>query len=134
MNRQVNLSTAATTATPVSTLIRTTAPVGAPHTTPSGAPQQPPDNVKKCKNFLSTLMKLAQSQPQQTVKNVRELIQGLIDGKVEPQTFTEKLQIELRSSPQPYLVPFLKRQRLFETEYASLSRTKDGYNVSSRNQ
>lgn len=131
MNRQVNLSTAATTATPVSTLIRTTAPVGAPHTTPSGrtslpgilcvviildhqcnflfffttilfvllillshslrkkyntithfsppgAPQQPPDNVKKCKNFLSTLMKLAQSQPQQTVKNVRELIQGLI--------------------------------------------------------
>uniref|UniRef100_A0A8W8JY79 TAFH domain-containing protein n=1 Tax=Magallana gigas TaxID=29159 RepID=A0A8W8JY79_MAGGI len=115
MNRQVNLSTAATTATPVSTLIRTTAPVGAPHTTPSGrtslpgAPQQPPDNVKKCKNFLSTLMKLAQSQPQQTVKNVRELIQGLIDGKVEPQTFTEKLQIELRSSPQPYLVPFLKK-------------------------
>lgn len=45
---------------------------------PPGAPQQPPDNVKKCKNFLSTLMKLAQSQPQQTVKNVRELIQGLI--------------------------------------------------------
>lgn len=41
MNRQVNLSTAATTATPVSTLIRTTAPVGAPHTTPSGRTSLP---------------------------------------------------------------------------------------------
>ncbi|KAK6185553.1 hypothetical protein SNE40_007760 [Patella caerulea] len=66
-------------------------------------------NVEKCKNFLSTLIKLAQSQPQETVRNVRELIQGLIDGKVEPQTFTEKLQVELKSSPQPYLVPFLKK-------------------------
>ena len=34
------------------------------------------------------------------------------DGKVEPQTFTEKLQIELKSSPQPYLVPFLKVSQL----------------------
>ncbi|ESO96587.1 hypothetical protein LOTGIDRAFT_143973 [Lottia gigantea] len=65
-------------------------------------------NVEKCKNFLSTLIKLAQSQPAETVRNVRELIQGLIDAKVEPQTFTEKLQVELKSSPQPYLVPFLK--------------------------
>lgn len=43
-----------------------------------GHHQQPLDNVKKCKNFLSTLIKLAASQPEQTVKNVRELIQGLI--------------------------------------------------------
>ncbi|XP_061189986.1 transcription initiation factor TFIID subunit 4-like isoform X2 [Saccostrea echinata] len=111
--RQVHLSTVST-ATPVPSLVRTAPPGTAIHSTASGrrptsAPQQPPDNVKKCKNFLSTLIKLAQSQPPQTVKNVRELIQGLIDGKVEPQTFTEKLQIELRSSPQPYLVPFLKK-------------------------
>lgn len=36
------------------------------------------ENVKKCKNFLSTLIKLAANQPDQTVKNVRALIQGLI--------------------------------------------------------
>ena len=32
----------------------------------------------------------------------------LQDGKVEPELFTEELQKELKSSPQPYLVPFLK--------------------------
>ncbi|XP_076448738.1 transcription initiation factor TFIID subunit 4-like [Babylonia areolata] len=67
------------------------------------------ENVKKCKNFLSTLMKLAANQPTSTVKNVRELIQGLIDSKVEPEIFTQQLQLELKSSPQPYLVPFLKK-------------------------
>ena len=36
------------------------------------------ENVKKCKNFLSTLIKLAHSQPENTVKNVQALIQGLI--------------------------------------------------------
>ncbi|CAL1543851.1 unnamed protein product, partial [Lymnaea stagnalis] len=66
------------------------------------------ENVKKCKNFLSTLIKLAANQPDQTVRNVRALIQGLIDGRVEPEVFTERLQHELQSSPQPYLVPFLK--------------------------
>jgi len=36
------------------------------------------ENVKKCKNFLSTLLKLAANQPASTVKSVRDLIQGLI--------------------------------------------------------
>ncbi|XP_074645985.1 transcription initiation factor TFIID subunit 4B-like [Tubulanus polymorphus] len=67
------------------------------------------ENVKKCKNFLTTLIKLASSQPKQTVENVKNLIQGLIDGQVEPETFTTQLQIELKSNPQPYLVPFLKK-------------------------
>ncbi|BFZ19294.1 hypothetical protein BsWGS_22333 [Bradybaena similaris] len=67
------------------------------------------ENVKKCKNFLSTLINLASSQPQETVNNVKALIQGLLDGKVEPEMFTERLQRELQSSPQPYLVPFLKK-------------------------
>ena len=35
--------------------------------------------------------------------------QGLIDGRVEPEVFTTKLQKELNSSPQPCLVPFLKK-------------------------
>ncbi|CAG5132758.1 unnamed protein product [Candidula unifasciata] len=67
------------------------------------------ENVNKCKNFLSTLINLAASQPKDTVKNVKALIQGLLDGKVEPEVFTERLQRELQSSPQPYLVPFLKK-------------------------
>ena len=33
------------------------------------------------------------------------------DGIVEPEAFTERLQTELKSSPQPYLVPFLKVNR-----------------------
>ena len=40
--------------------------------------QQMLENVKKCKNFLSTLIKLASSQPEATVRSVRDLIQGLI--------------------------------------------------------
>ncbi|KAL6486241.1 hypothetical protein MHYP_G00056330 [Metynnis hypsauchen] len=44
------------------------------------------ENVKKCKNFLD-----------------------LLDGQLEAEEFTEKLYMELKSSPQPYLVPFLKR-------------------------
>lgn len=69
-----------------------------------------PDNAKvKCKNFLATLLRLASEQPPMIAANVRSLIQGLIDGKVEPEVFTFKLQRELNSSPQPCLVPFLKK-------------------------
>ncbi|XP_022107525.1 transcription initiation factor TFIID subunit 4-like [Acanthaster planci] len=69
------------------------------------------ENVKKCRNFLTTLIKLASNgnQPAETVKNVKELVQNLIDGKTEPEEFTLKLQKELKSSPQPYLIPFLKK-------------------------
>lgn len=30
------------------------------------------------------------------------------DAKIDPEEFTGRLQSELKSSPQPYLVPFLK--------------------------
>jgi transcription initiation factor TFIID subunit 4 len=69
-----------------------------------------PDTAKlKCKNFLATLLRLAGEQPVAIANNVRNLIQGLIDGTVEPEVFTNKLQKELNSSPQPCLVPFLKK-------------------------
>ncbi len=72
--------------------------------------QMTPDTAKhKCKNFLATLLKLAGDQPPAVAANVRKLIQGLIDGNVDPETFTTKLQKELNSSPQPCLVPFLKK-------------------------
>ena len=73
-----------------------------------------PDTAKhKCKNFLATLQRLAEEQPPAVAENVRNLIQGLIDGVVDPETFTTKLQRELNSSPQPCLVPFLKRSLPF---------------------
>ncbi|XP_029447026.1 transcription initiation factor TFIID subunit 4B isoform X2 [Rhinatrema bivittatum] len=69
------------------------------------------DNVKKCKNFLATLIKLACSGPQspEMGQNVKNLVQNLLEGKLEPEEFTKKLYTELKSSPQPYLVPFLKK-------------------------
>ncbi|XP_063610797.1 transcription initiation factor TFIID subunit 4-like isoform X3 [Penaeus indicus] len=63
----------------------------------------------KCKNFLATLLKLANEQRATVARNVRNLIQGLIEGRVEPEVFTEELQKDLNSSPQPCLVPFLKK-------------------------
>ncbi|KAF4788817.1 Transcription initiation factor TFIID subunit 4B [Turdus rufiventris] len=72
------------------------------------------ENVKKCKNFLATLIKLASSGPQapEMGQNVKNLVQNLLESKIEPEEFTKKLYIELKSSPQPYLVPFLKKSVL----------------------
>ncbi|RWS16950.1 Transcription initiation factor TFIID subunit 4-like protein [Dinothrombium tinctorium] len=76
--------------------------------------QMSPNTAKeKCKNFLSTLIKLASDQPEpiamNVATNVKNLIQGLIDGRIQPEEFTNQLQRELNSSPQPCLVPFLKK-------------------------
>uniref|UniRef100_UPI00398E92BC transcription initiation factor TFIID subunit 4-like n=1 Tax=Pristiophorus japonicus TaxID=55135 RepID=UPI00398E92BC len=79
--------------------------------TPTAATPETLENVKKCKNFLATLIKLASSgthSPQMS-NNVKALVQKLLDGKVEAEEFTNQLYKELKSSPQPYLVPFLKR-------------------------
>uniref|UniRef100_A0A8C6ZH37 TATA-box binding protein associated factor 4b n=1 Tax=Nothoprocta perdicaria TaxID=30464 RepID=A0A8C6ZH37_NOTPE len=97
-------------ATPVKTLSQTTNSVV--------STVQPPaemlENVKKCKNFLATLIKLATSGPQapEMGQNVKNLVQNLLEAKIEPEEFTKKLYIELKSSPQPYLVPFLKKSML----------------------
>ncbi|XP_072451893.1 transcription initiation factor TFIID subunit 4-like isoform X3 [Chiloscyllium punctatum] len=82
------------------------------HSAPLGrAGQEMQENVKKCKNFLATLIKLAShsGQPADTSRNVKSLVQDLLDSKIEPEEFTNRLQSELNSSPQPYLVPFLKK-------------------------
>lgn len=46
----------------------------------AAAPSQMSPNTakKKCKNFLSTLIRLASDQPEQVATNVKNLIQGLI--------------------------------------------------------
>uniref|UniRef100_A0A671LT82 TAFH domain-containing protein n=1 Tax=Sinocyclocheilus anshuiensis TaxID=1608454 RepID=A0A671LT82_9TELE len=74
-------------------------------------PAETMENVKKCRNFLSTLIKLATSgkQSSETVANVKELVRNLLEGTIEAEEFTSRLYKELNSSPQPYLVPFLKR-------------------------
>ncbi|MBN3278777.1 TAF4 factor, partial [Polyodon spathula] len=73
--------------------------------------QETVDNAKKCKNFLVTLIKLASSgtHSAEMAKNVMELVRNLLDSKIEPEEFTNRLYNELKSSPQPYLVPFLKK-------------------------
>ncbi|XP_029464221.1 transcription initiation factor TFIID subunit 4-like isoform X2 [Rhinatrema bivittatum] len=73
--------------------------------------QEMQENVKKCKNFLATLIKLAShnSPSPETSRNVKSLVQDLLDAKIDPEEFTGRLQSELKSSPQPYLVPFLKK-------------------------
>lgn len=73
--------------------------------------QEMQENVKKCKNFLATLIKLAShnSPSPETSRNVKALVQDLLDAKIEPEEFTNRLQTELKSSPQPYLIPFLKK-------------------------
>ncbi|XP_007426712.1 transcription initiation factor TFIID subunit 4, partial [Python bivittatus] len=106
-------SAAQTTALGTATAVQT----GTPQRTVQGATAtstaatETMENVKKCKNFLSTLIKLASSgkQSTETAANVKELVQNLLDGKIEAEDFTSRLYRELNSSPQPYLVPFLKR-------------------------
>ncbi|XP_049625512.1 transcription initiation factor TFIID subunit 4B [Suncus etruscus] len=69
------------------------------------------ENVKKCKNFLAMLIKLAcsGSQSPEMGKSVKKLVEQLLDAKIEAEEFTRQLYIELKSSPQPHLVPFLKK-------------------------
>lgn len=95
---------------------RPIAPTGGTPSTPTGgAPvltEEEQKNVHKCKNFLMTLIQLAQrnssADRREVVTNVRDLVQRLIDDRITAQMFTERLQTELQSSPQPYLVPFLE--------------------------
>ncbi|XP_040895422.1 transcription initiation factor TFIID subunit 4 [Toxotes jaculatrix] len=73
--------------------------------------QETLESVKKCKNFLVTLIKLASSDSRSAnmANNVRGLVRSLLEGKLEAEGFTEQLYHELKSTPQPCLVPFLKK-------------------------
>ncbi|KAM9761572.1 transcription initiation factor TFIID subunit 4 [Menidia menidia] len=73
--------------------------------------QETLDSVKKCKNFLVTLIKLASSDSRSAnmAANVRGLVRSLLEGRMEAEEFTQQLYAELRSTPQPCLVPFLKK-------------------------
>lgn len=90
---------------------RTVSQTAGPTVTSVTVSKETMENVKKCKNFLSTLIKLASTgkQSTETAASVRELVKDLLEGKLEAEEFTSRLYKELNSSPQPYLVPFLKR-------------------------
>ncbi|XP_039256018.1 transcription initiation factor TFIID subunit 4-like [Styela clava] len=112
VTNSINLKAVAAKQTVAVSKVSTTSPATTPQNSQSiTLSQEDVVNVSKCRNFLTTLIKLASAggQSMETVSNVKKLVQNLIDDKIEPEFFTQQLQIELHSAPQPYLVPFLKR-------------------------
>lgn len=70
--------------------------------------QQVDTTKEKCRKFLANLLELSSREPKAVERNVRTLIQELIDGKVEPEEFCDRLEKLLNASPQPCLIGFLK--------------------------
>ncbi|KAF5278853.1 hypothetical protein FQR65_LT03542 [Abscondita terminalis] len=68
------------------------------------------DNTKeKCRKFLANLLELSSKEPKSVERSVRSLIQELIDMRVEPEDFCDRLERLLNASPQPCLIGFLKK-------------------------
>ncbi|XP_057333215.1 transcription initiation factor TFIID subunit 4-like [Microplitis mediator] len=116
--RTVAASVTTTTATPrtvVSSITTTTPVTTAAVATPGPAAQTPQqrqtaDNTKeKCRKFLANLLELSSREPKSVERNVRTLIQELIDTKVEPEEFCDGLKRLLNASPQPGLIDFLNK-------------------------
>jgi len=51
---------------------------------------------------------LSSKEPKPVERSVRTLIQELVDAKVEPEQFCDRLEKLLNASPQPCLIGFLK--------------------------
>ncbi|XP_046976895.1 transcription initiation factor TFIID subunit 4 [Vanessa cardui] len=98
-------------ATPVPLPTVTTIPTPSPQPQqPTVTTQKPLDNTKeKCRNFLANLLDLSSKEPKSVERNVRNLIQELIDAQVEPEEFCDRLERLLNASPQPCLIGFLKK-------------------------
>lgn len=71
-------------------------------------PQRNDNTKEKCRKFLTNLIELSKREPKNVEKNVRTLIQELVDANVEPEEFCKKLERLLNASPQPCLIGFLK--------------------------
>ncbi|KAJ8941003.1 hypothetical protein NQ314_010511 [Rhamnusium bicolor] len=86
------------------------------------------DHTKeKCRKFLANLLELSSREPKSVERNVRTLIQELIDNKVEPEDFCDKLERLLNASPQPCLIGFLKKSLpLLRHSLATQELTIDG--------
>ena len=79
---------------------------------------------EKCRKFLANLLDLSSKEPKSVERNVRSLIQELVDAKVEPHEFCSRLERLLNASPQPCLIGFLKVRNCLlsgETRWTILS-------------
>ncbi|XP_031367778.1 transcription initiation factor TFIID subunit 4-like isoform X3 [Apis dorsata] len=106
------ITTATTTPVTVTAAVSTapTPPVTTVQTVQTPTPRQTTDNTKeKCRKFLANLLELSSREPKAVERNVRTLIQELIDTKVEPEEFCDRLERLLNASPQPCLIGFLKK-------------------------
>ncbi|KAK2716740.1 hypothetical protein QYM36_007029, partial [Artemia franciscana] len=63
----------------------------------------------KLKNILVKLLKLSNDQAEGASKNVSRLVQALIDQKIQPDEFTQRIQKELNLSENRSLSPFLQK-------------------------
>ena len=72
-------------------------------------PMPPSIAKRKFQNFLADLLRLAEEQPPPVSHHVWALVNQLIKGRVDPETFTRKLQSALDCPPQSRLTPFLKK-------------------------
>ncbi|CAF0944184.1 unnamed protein product [Adineta ricciae] len=66
------------------------------------------DFVSKCRTFLTTLLRLAEKQAPEKLPMVRSCIQQLLDGTIDPESFTQQLHTLYKSQPHVSLVPFFK--------------------------
>ncbi|CAF3469297.1 unnamed protein product [Rotaria socialis] len=66
------------------------------------------DFVSKCRTFLTTLLRLAEKQAPEKLPMVRSCIQELLDGSIDPESFTQRLHTLYKSQPHISLVPFFK--------------------------
>ncbi|XP_072767422.1 transcription initiation factor TFIID subunit 4 isoform X2 [Anoplolepis gracilipes] len=89
-----------TTSAPTATTVQTVQ---------TSAPRQIDNTKEKCRKFLANLLELSSREPKSVERNVRTLIQDLIDARVEPEEFCDRLEKLLNASPQPCLIGFLKK-------------------------
>lgn len=121
--------TNATTGTnPIAAVTAAAAPTVAPAPPPAAVAKPANDNTKeKCRKFLANLLELSSREPKPVERNVRTLIQDLIDMKVEPEDFCDRLEKLLNASPQPCLIGFLKKSLpLLRHSLATKELTIDG--------
>ncbi|XP_023174120.2 transcription initiation factor TFIID subunit 4 isoform X2 [Drosophila hydei] len=91
----------------VSSAANAVATANANATTTSTAAQG--NTKEKCRKFLANLIELSTREPKPVEKNVRTLIQELVNANVEPEEFCDRLERLLNASPQPCLIGFLKK-------------------------
>ncbi|XP_055352411.1 transcription initiation factor TFIID subunit 4-like [Paramacrobiotus metropolitanus] len=95
-----------------------------PHGMPPGAPSGPPsgpgpgggpagprpidDPLKKAQQFFGALLSMSKNQTPSMYPTARDLLQQLVDARINPDMFAQRLQEELKSTPQPILAPLLR--------------------------